>query len=214
MSTDSAIKEAPAPAAVDSAKRRQIIEGARRVFLAQGFDGASMGEIARAAGVSKGTLYVYFDSKDALFEALTLEERASLAEVLFILDDGNPDVRDVLRRLGHSYLAMLVRPEHVSAVRMVIGAAEKFPRLGEMFYEAGPREGVSRLRVYLDRQVAAGRLRIKDTSIAAEQFIGLCASPVLRRVLFGAGGPPTAAEMEATVEAALDTFMAAFGSTK
>src|SRR5438094_10423122 len=54
----------------DSAKRRQIMQGARLVFLAQGFDGASMGEIARQAGVSKGTLYVYFDSKEALFEAI------------------------------------------------------------------------------------------------------------------------------------------------
>ena len=47
----------------DSAKRRQILDGARKVFLAQGFDGASMGEIAKAAGVSKGTLYVYFQNK-------------------------------------------------------------------------------------------------------------------------------------------------------
>ena len=59
----------------ESAKRRQILEGARRVFLASGFDGASMGEIAKAAGVSKGTLYVYFDSKEKLFEALTIEEK-------------------------------------------------------------------------------------------------------------------------------------------
>ena len=59
--------------ATDSAKRRQILDGARRVFLSAGFDGASMGEIAKAARVSKGTLYVYFDSKEALFEALTLE---------------------------------------------------------------------------------------------------------------------------------------------
>ena len=45
------------------------MEGARQVFLSQGFDAASMGEIARRAGVSKGTLYVYFDSKERLFEA-------------------------------------------------------------------------------------------------------------------------------------------------
>src|ERR671933_163026 len=70
----------------NAAKRRQILDGARRVFLAQGFDGASMGEIARAAGVSKGTLYVSFDSKEALFEALTIEEKNDLAEVLFQLD--------------------------------------------------------------------------------------------------------------------------------
>src|ERR1044071_6707078 len=85
----------------ESAKRRQILDGARRVFLARGFDGASMGEIAKVAGVSKGTRYVYFDSKEALFEALTLEEKKGLAEVLFKLDAEDPDVRAVLTRLGH-----------------------------------------------------------------------------------------------------------------
>ena len=51
----------------DSAKRRQIVEGARDMFLARGFDAASMGDIAKAAGVSKGTLYVYFKNKEELF---------------------------------------------------------------------------------------------------------------------------------------------------
>ena len=64
----------------ENAKRRQIIEGARSLFLAQGFDAASMGEIARKAGVSKGTLYVYFESKEQLFEAIVEDERAAQAE--------------------------------------------------------------------------------------------------------------------------------------
>ena len=127
--------------AAESSKRRQILDGARRVFLAEGFDGASMGEIARAAGVSKGTLYVYFDSKEKLFEALTIEEKKTLAEVLFQLDGEDPDVAAVLRRLGESYLKLMAEPEHVSSVRMVIGASEKFPRFGQMFFEAGPRQG-------------------------------------------------------------------------
>ncbi|HMJ97699.1 MAG TPA: helix-turn-helix domain-containing protein, partial [Reyranella sp.] len=58
----------------DGQKRLQIIDGARAMFLAQGFDGASMGEIARKAGVSKGTLYVYFDSKEDLFQVVAHEE--------------------------------------------------------------------------------------------------------------------------------------------
>ena len=49
-----------------NSKRRQILDGARKVFMNLGFDGASMNEIARAAGVSKGTLYVYFADKNRL----------------------------------------------------------------------------------------------------------------------------------------------------
>src|SRR5438552_1112327 len=70
----------PATVASEGAKRRQIMEGARAVFLDQGFDAASMGEIARRAGVSKGTLYVYFDSKEALFEAIFEDESRLQAE--------------------------------------------------------------------------------------------------------------------------------------
>src|SRR5437879_13485868 len=86
----------------DSAKRRQIIEGARAVFLAQGFDAASMNDIARKAGVSKGTLYVYFDSKEALFVAITDEQCHKQAESVFVLDEADHDVagRSEERRVG------------------------------------------------------------------------------------------------------------------
>ena len=72
-----------APAAEDSAKRRQILQGARKVFMDLGFDGASMGEIARAAGVSKGTLYVYFEDKSRLFEAIVHEETVVQGKAAF-----------------------------------------------------------------------------------------------------------------------------------
>ncbi len=210
---DIARKEDP-PSAEDgteSAKRRQIMEGARQVFLARGFDGASMGEIAKVAGVSKGTLYVYFDNKESLFEALTTEEKRGLAEVLFQLDAEDPDVRSVLTKLGRSYLGRMGTPEHVSSVRMVIGAAEKFPRLGQAFYEAGPCQGAARLKAYLDRQVEAGRLSIADTGVAAQHFLDLCGSGLIRRLLFAVGGAPTEPEIGKNVDNAIRVFFAAYG---
>jgi AcrR family transcriptional regulator len=202
----------PVAAPPDSAKRRQILDGARTVFLAQGFDGASMGEIARVAGVSKGTLYVYFDSKETLFEALTIAERGSLAEALFRLDEDDPDTRAVLRRLGVTFLEMMMRPDHVSSVRMVIGAVDKFPRFGRAFYESGPEVGTRRLAAYLDRQVAAGRLSIDDTRRAAQQFLNLCASQTFKRLLFGVVDTiPSAEDNAVEVDVALRMFFASYG---
>ena len=80
----------------DSSKRRQILDGARRVFMDLGFDGASMGEIARSAGVSKGTLYVYFADKNRLFEAIVEEEALEQGKVAF---DFDPE-RDVATTLA------------------------------------------------------------------------------------------------------------------
>ena len=76
------LSERDAPPNDGGAKRRQVMDGARTAFLSAGFDGASMNDIARAAGVSKGTLYAYFDSKEQLFEALIREDRNQQAERL------------------------------------------------------------------------------------------------------------------------------------
>ena len=94
----------------ESAKRRQIMEGARAMFLAQGFDAASMGEIARQAGVSKGTLYVYFDSKEQLFQAIVEEECHAQAEQVFALDSNDHNVEAVLLRLGRDFVRFLCSP--------------------------------------------------------------------------------------------------------
>src|ERR1700759_4731570 len=87
----------------ESSKRRQILEGARKVFLELGFDGASMGEIARAAGVSKGTLYVYFADKSRLFEAIVEEEKLEQSKHHFNFDPDR-DVDTTLPEFGRAYI--------------------------------------------------------------------------------------------------------------
>ena len=99
----------PQPAAVlDTAKRQQLMEGARRAFLEHGFDGASVGDIVRAAGISKGTLYAYYPSKEKLFEALVIEDRRKQAEAICTIDEADDDVPRVLSKLGRNLLNMLI----------------------------------------------------------------------------------------------------------
>lgn len=198
---------APPP---DTAKRRQILSGARAVFLANGFDAASMGEIARAAGVSKGTLYVYFDSKEALFRALIVESRRAAAERLTDLGSGR-DIGAELSGFARRLIAELTAAEHVSLVRMVIGAAEKFPDLGRAFFEAGAAYGAARLADWLRDRHADGVLRIDDPETAAWQFLGMCNMPAMTATVMGAAPPPDPAAVARTAEAAVATFLKAFG---
>lgn len=197
--------------AIDSAKRRQIIDGARQVFLAQGFDAASMGEIAKAAGVSKGTLYVYFENKEQLFAALVKRQCAITAERLFELDAGNHDVREVLFRLGTSFLDAMVEPSHVSTVRMVIGAADRKPEIGQLFLDAGPRGGKRRLANWLQAKVDQGELVIDDVEVAAWQFLSMCNSAVMMPVLIGSEPPPKSERLAYLVGRAVDVFLAGYG---
>src|ERR1700753_3009241 len=117
----------------DTSKRRQILDGARKLFLDLGFDGASMGEIARAAGVSKGTLYVYFADKNRLFEAIVEEEVLDQQKVAFNFDPER-DAATTLREFGQAYIELLCRPRGGSAVRTVMAIAERMPDVGRRFY--------------------------------------------------------------------------------
>ena len=103
-----------------------------------------MNDIARAAGVSKGTLYVYFENKEELFEAIVEQECDAQAEGIFDLDPNDHDVGAVLTRLGVAYVKFLCRPEKASAIRTVIAIADRMPEVGRKFYEMRTGDAVSR----------------------------------------------------------------------
>src|ERR1700682_2835556 len=145
----------------DSSKRRQILDGAGKVFMDLGFDGASMGEIARSAGVSKGTLYVYFADKSRLFEAIVEEEALAQGKVAFNFDPER-DVATTLTEFGQAYIQMLCRPGGGSATRTVMAIAERMPEVGRRFYINVVAHTIARLAAYLDAHVTAGDLEIKD----------------------------------------------------
>jgi AcrR family transcriptional regulator len=194
----------------DSAKRRQILDGARAVFLSQGFDAASMGEIARAAGVSKGTLYVYFENKEELFEAMVHEQCEVQAEGLFNLDPDDDDVAAVLTRLGFGFVAFLCQPEKASPLRTVIAIADRMPEIGKKFYETGPAYGIAMLAAYIKRQADAGVLVVDDCEVAAAQFLDACQSTLFKPVLFNFAAPPSPERIEHVVRIAVRTFLAAY----
>ena len=199
----------------DNAKRRQILEGARLVFRAKGFDGASMEMIARQANVSKGTLYVYFDSKEALFEALIHADRHRQAEALMDVEANRvEDIVADLQRLGRTYVRLMTSPDKVAMLRMVIGAAERFPQFGQLLYEAGPVCGAARLSRYLESRVASGDLKPCDTMLAASHFFELCVARLMKRLLFGVSTTPTEEEITKTVDLGVNVFLAAYGADK
>lgn len=194
----------------DGAKRRQIIDGARAVFLSDGFDAASMNEIARAAGVSKGTLYVYFDSKEALFEALIREEKREQAEQTCRFDHANHDVEAELRAFGERMLDRMFRPSAIAHLRTVAAVAQRFPSIGRAFYEAGPDYGRRRLQDYLESQNRAGVTAIDDPDLAAHFFLDLCKSMHLLPVLLCVAPAPSTDAVGAHVRVATATFLRAY----
>lgn len=197
----------------DSSKRRQILDGARKVFLDLGFDGASMGEIARAAGVSKGTLYVYFADKSALFEAIVEEESLEQGKLTFNFDPER-DVTTTLMEFGRAYIQVLCRPGGGSAIRTVMAIAERMPDVGRRFYENVIAVTIGRLAAYLEARARLGDVMIDDYRLAASQFLQMCQASLFQPFIFQAAPAPTPERIEQVVASATRMFLAAYGSKR
>lgn len=193
----------------DSAKRRQILDGARKVFMDLGFDGASMGEIARAAGVSKGTLYVYFTDKSALFEAIVAQEVLEQGKSAFNFDPVR-DTETTLLEFGTAYIQLLCRPGGGSSTRTVMAIAERMPEVGQRFYNNVVALTISRLAAYLEARIAAGDLAIEDASLAASQFMMCCQATLFMPFIFQAKPAPSPAEIATVVGSAVRMFLATY----
>jgi AcrR family transcriptional regulator len=193
----------------DSAKRRQILAGAGKVFMDLGFDGASMGEIARAAGVSKGTLYVYFADKSRLFEAIVEQEALDQGKVAFNFDPGR-DAATTLGEFGRAYIELLCRPGGGSAIRTVMAIAERMPDVGRRYYENVLEKTIGHFAAYLDARVTANELAIADCQLAAAQFMQICQASLFLPFIFQAAPRPSAERVAEVIDSAVRIFLAGY----
>lgn len=200
-----------AAAGHDPRKRRQILDGAYRLFMRQGFDGTSMGDIAKEAGVSKGTLYVYFDSKERLFQELVRQEKERQFPTIFSIDPNETDVRATLTRIGRQFARFITQRHVVMAMRTITAMAERMPDIALEFFESGPRLCSNQLETYFQAQIAAGRFAMPDVNLAAVQFLELTQATLSRPLQFGAREQPSEAQIDMVVESAVDMFLAAYG---
>lgn len=143
----------------DLAKRASILEAAKQLFLEQGYQGVSLGQIAATAGVSKLTVYSHFGDKETLFAAAiaaTCEE--VLPEELFAPAPAGT-LREQLRSIGQAFFDLITSDEAISMHRLMNtpGTAENAMR--ELFWNAGPQRLQAAFARFLQPHVAAGRLR-------------------------------------------------------
>lgn len=217
MQTTQDRTETPSPgrrvAGEDPAKREQILDGAKRVFMEQGFEAASMNDITRAAGVSKGTIYVYFENKEDLFGDMIERERRRITETVRHALDGQQPIAETLKEFGILFATHMTADHTIRAMRMVIAANHRLPSLCSRFFSAAPINPVSVLQEYLDRQVAVGTIVSEDTAHAAKQFIELTTVGLFKPRIFGAMEEvPPKAVIESNVTSAIRVFLAAYGA--
>lgn len=189
----------------------QVLAGARDIFLRDGYEGASVDDIARAAGVSKATLYSYFPDKRLLFMEVARAECLRAADEAEAMIDDDASVAEMLRLAGERIVAFAQSDFGQRMFRMCVAESDRFPALGAAFYDSGPKLIRDRLTRYLAKAVADGDLRIDDLDLAADQFAQLCKADLHDRVIFGLG-EGTSRDVRRVVEGAVAMFMARYGA--
>lgn len=189
----------------------QVVRGAREVFMADGFEGASVDDIAKAAGVSKATLYSYFPDKRLLFKEVAQTECERMAERILSMIDETKPAREVLTITARHLTAFLISEFAQQVFRICVAERDRFPELGRAFYDAGPQNGQRRIAEFLEKAVSKGELVIDDVQIAAEQFSELCKVRVWTRAAFGIQNSFTQDEIDEVALQAVDMFFARYG---
>ena len=212
--TASPAADAPKPAGPgrpkDPGKRAAILAAAKRLFIAHGFDGVSMDQIASEARVSKLTVYSHFGDKDSLFaEAVRAHCEAGMPTRLFEADPTMP-LRERLTSIGKAFFAMIMSPEAIAGHRVLCSPQVATSALPEMFWEAGPQRMQQAFTALLERRIAAGDLEIDDTARAAAQFFALLKGDQHAKAVFGYCCSRRQDTSEEHVEAVVELFLRAY----
>lgn len=194
---------------IQGRKFGQVISGAGAIFLRDGFAAASVDDIARAAQVSKATIYSYFPDKVLMFQEAMRAEIARL-EGSFTLDiDPGLSPQQALPQIAAQAAEWMADPHRVSLCRVLLAEAPRFADLAASLRDSLTRMLRDPVRAHLDRWADAGLLAIDDTDLAARQLVGLSGADFAFHLL----GRPQAASAAAIRANALDAaalFLRAF----
>ena len=162
---------------VDAAARREaILDAALTVFAERGYEAARLDDMAAKAGVAKGTLYLYFKDKGALFEALV---RGAVSPILGQASAAAamPGVKaaDVLDLFFALFQKEVLGTNRKILLRLIISEGPRFPALAEFYYREVVSQGLKLMRAVAQNAVASGEF----TSDAAARFPQLIVAPLL-----------------------------------
>jgi AcrR family transcriptional regulator len=163
----------------------EILAAALTVFSRDGFSGARLDEIAELAGCTKGTIYVYFPSKEELFKAVVRKLiTPQFRQVDGILKDASiPVVMRLKMFIRGGYMAIVTNPTGMGLLRLLVADGPKFPDLVDYYHDQIPRVGHEMIKSTIQEGIDNGELRQMDADAAAHIITGPILAEIMRRLL-------------------------------
>jgi AcrR family transcriptional regulator len=163
-----------------AARRIAILEAALDEFSARGFAGARLDDVALRAGVAKGTIYLHFKDKEALFQELVRTMLGPLVANLEHLLASDVPIRAVLERFADLFVREIYGTRRRDVARLVITEGARFPAIAEFYYHEVAERGIAAMRAMIERAVSRGEL----SHAALARFPQLVVAPALVGILW------------------------------
>lgn len=164
--------------------RELILKAATEAFLAHGYAGVSIDQIAAQAGVSKPTIYSHFEGKEQLFVAIMNSICDNFEEPFLGPDADSEDLPTILNKIADNYTRSILHPGVIAMHRLLVAEAERFPELSRRYYEVGPQRVHRTMAGFLQNRMARGEIRKADPVLLAQFFAALVIAPMRTRRLF------------------------------
>ena len=189
------------------ARPEEIVSAALEVFADRGFAATKLEDVARKAGVTKGTIYLYFENKEALFKALIRQTIVPvIAQGEALAQSFTGSARDLFERLVREYWRVVGETSLASIPRLMVAEAGNFPELARFYYQEVVSRGQSLMAGVLERGIKAGEFKKVNLGVATK----LAMAPLLHAVIaLRAFGPcmPEGFDVARYLDTHIDLFL-------
>jgi len=159
----------------------ELLSAALHLFVAKGYAATRLEDVARSAGVSKGTLYLYYANKEALFKAVIREGMVSvIAENEILAADHDGSAYALLQKLLDNWWCKIGQTEHAGIPKLMVAEAQNFPEIAQFYYEEVISRGRALIGAALARGMASGEFRAMEI----ETTIDVVFAPVLMLLIW------------------------------
>jgi AcrR family transcriptional regulator len=195
-SPEAASSGPPLSRAERAAERRQaIIEAALDEFIARGFTATRLDDVAKRAGVAKGTIYLHFKDKESMFEELI---RTAIVPVVGRLHAPPPiggSVRDAVEGFARTFIQEVVSTRRADIVRLIVAEGPRFPAIADFYYREVVSRGLAAMHTLIELGVARGEIQHKDLARFPQILVAPVIVAVIWQSLFSRHAPLDATEM-------------------
>jgi AcrR family transcriptional regulator len=189
--------EAPASSrATRAAERRAaIVDAAMEEFIVRGFTATRLDDIAKRAGVAKGTIYLHFKDKESMFEELVRTVIVPVVAKLNALPPPTGSVRDLVEAFASNFLKEVIGTRRGDLVRLIVAEGPRFPSVADFYYREVVSRGMAGMRALIELGIARGEIREKNLARYPQILVAPAMIAVIWQSLFARHAPLDAQDM-------------------